>query len=63
MKVFSLLIAIGNVAPYVQACANLRIVGAYVAKFLDTIVHKFDAKPEDIHIIGHRSVERNASFF
>lgn len=42
----------GNVAPYVQASANLRLVGAYVAKFLDVIV-KMGAKPDDIHIIGH----------
>ncbi|OQV25067.1 putative Pancreatic triacylglycerol lipase [Hypsibius exemplaris] len=42
-----------NIAPYVQACGNLRLVGAYVAKFIDHVIKNYGVNPKDVHIIGH----------
>ncbi|OQV24597.1 Pancreatic triacylglycerol lipase [Hypsibius exemplaris] len=43
----------GNTPPYTQAVANLRLVGAYVAKFIHHLVTIQGVNPADIHIIGH----------
>ena len=43
-----------NTPPYTQAVANLRLVGSYVAKFVQHLVDVHGADPAKIHIIGHR---------
>lgn len=43
----------GNLPPYFQASANVRLVGAFVAQFINHLVEQYGASPADFHIIGH----------
>ncbi|OQV15770.1 Pancreatic triacylglycerol lipase [Hypsibius exemplaris] len=43
----------GNLPPYLQATANVRLVGSYVAKFIHHLVSVHGVNPADVHIIGH----------
>ncbi|KAH3782803.1 pancreatic triacylglycerol lipase-like [Dreissena polymorpha] len=43
----------GSGIPYTQATANTRVVGAVLAKLLNTMQTHADARPEDMHLIGH----------
>ncbi|XP_055343705.1 pancreatic triacylglycerol lipase-like [Paramacrobiotus metropolitanus] len=46
----------GNQAPYVQATANIRLVGAYVAKFLLHLQSQYKVDPSNgdkVHLVGH----------
>ena len=47
-------LAAGNNPPYIQAIANSRLVGAFVAKLIAIMRdhHGFDVAK--IHVIGHR---------
>ncbi|OQV23159.1 putative Pancreatic triacylglycerol lipase [Hypsibius exemplaris] len=52
----------GNWFPYVQAAGNLRLVGAYAAKFVHHIVTVYKVNPKDIHIIGHSLGSHGAGY-
>ncbi|CAH2323206.1 pancreatic triacylglycerol lipase-like [Pelobates cultripes] len=43
----------GSLTLYTQASNNVRVVGALVAYFIDTLVNNFRHSPSQIHIIGH----------
>jgi pancreatic triacylglycerol lipase len=43
----------GNGFPYTQATANTQIVGAEIAKLINSFVDKKNAKMADFHLIGH----------
>jgi len=43
----------GSLALYGQATANTRVVGAMIAQLITFMQKQTDARPEDMHIIGH----------
>ncbi|RNA45174.1 pancreatic triacylglycerol lipase-like [Brachionus plicatilis] len=43
----------GNGFPYTQATANTQIVGAEIARLINTMISSQGAKAADFHIIGH----------
>ncbi|XP_063290901.1 pancreatic lipase-related protein 2-like [Pelobates fuscus] len=43
----------GSRTVYTQASNNVRVVGAVVAHFIDTLVNNFGYSPSQIHVIGH----------
>ncbi|XP_030060617.1 pancreatic triacylglycerol lipase-like isoform X1 [Microcaecilia unicolor] len=43
----------GSRCPYTQAAHNIRVVGAEVAYFIDTLKKNYGYSPSDVHLIGH----------
>ncbi|BFY99448.1 hypothetical protein BsWGS_02488 [Bradybaena similaris] len=43
----------GNEAPYDQACANARLVGAQIAALVKALISGFEVSASSFHIIGH----------
>jgi pimeloyl-ACP methyl ester carboxylesterase len=43
----------GNGLPYMQATANTQVVGAVIAKLVNTFVNTLGVKASDVHLIGH----------
>jgi hypothetical protein len=43
----------GNGLPYMQATANTQVVGAEIAKLVNTFVNTLGVKARDVHLIGH----------
>lgn len=43
----------GNGPSYTQATANTQIVGAEIARFVNTMVEKYGVSADDFHVIGH----------
>ena len=43
----------GNGLPYTQATANTQVVGAEIAKLVNTFISTKGVKAKDVHLIGH----------
>ena len=43
----------GNGLPYMQATANTQIVGAEIAKLVNTFINTMGVNAADVHLIGH----------
>ncbi|KAK6188478.1 hypothetical protein SNE40_004644 [Patella caerulea] len=43
----------GSLPPYGQATANCRVVGAVIAKLIETLQKETGVKPETFHLLGH----------
>ena len=43
----------GNKFPYSQAAANTQIVGAEIARLINSLVSRRGVNPENVHIVGH----------
>ncbi|CAL1289312.1 unnamed protein product, partial [Larinioides sclopetarius] len=42
-----------NGAPYAQATANTRVIGAIIAKMINFLIEEGGATAESFHLIGH----------
>lgn len=43
----------GNGFPYLQACANAQVVGAVIARLINTLISNTKSTASDFHLIGH----------
>ena len=43
----------GNGFPYTQATANTQIVGAMIARLVNSLIERYSISPARFHIIGH----------
>ncbi|CAL4120475.1 unnamed protein product, partial [Meganyctiphanes norvegica] len=43
----------GSAPPYTQACANIRLIGAIVGRFIIDLEKYFGIPPAHVHVIGH----------
>ncbi|XP_055336285.1 uncharacterized protein LOC129586844 [Paramacrobiotus metropolitanus] len=43
----------GNTLPYLQASANVRLVGVFVARFLIHLNEQYGVDPANMHVVGH----------